>query len=284
MGCIESELDLTASLGISDSKYLAKVCSSFAKPRGLTVLLRAEVATKLWPRPVDTLYGVGERTAERLRALGCESVGDVARTPVQVLKHAFGVYGETLHDLARGRDRWRVVTPREAADARSIGHRRTLSTDFHERSRIEAFLCNLAEKVARRARRYGLAGRRVVVTLRDPRFHTITHGRVLPEPVDSAEAIFAVACSLLGETRFWERGVRMVGITLQLLVPAQAARQLHFEFSARGERTSPVVDSIRSKYGEHAIGLARTLESGRRSRRGPRHVSFQPPREMFDER
>jgi nucleotidyltransferase/DNA polymerase involved in DNA repair len=140
MGCIESELDLTASLGISDSKYLAKVCSSFAKPRGLTVLLRAEVATKLWPRPVDTLYGVGERTAERLRALGCESVGDVARTPVQVLKHAFGVYGETLHDLARGRDRWRVVTPREAADARSIGHRRTLSTDFHERSRIEPTL------------------------------------------------------------------------------------------------------------------------------------------------
>jgi DNA polymerase-4 len=248
----------------------------------LTVLLRADVPEKLWPRPVETLFGVGERTAERLQALGCESVGDVARTSTRILEREFGVYGATLHDLASGRDAWRIVTPREASNARSISHRHTLGRDVYERSRLEASLCSLSERVARRARRYGLSGRRVVVTLRDPRFHTITHGRVVNEPVDSAEAIFAIARVLLGETRFWERGVRLVGVTLQLLTRTGAGRQLHFEFSRRGERTSPVVDRIRTKYGEHAIGLARTLELGRRSRRGPRHVSFHPPPDVFE--
>lgn len=275
---VERELELTASLGISDSKYLAKVCSSFSKPRGLTVLMREDVPHVLWPRPVDALYGVGEKTAARLHALGCKSVGDVARLPAHALEHEFGVYGATLSELAAGRDRWRIVTQRESADAKTISHEHTLGRDVYERSRLEAMLCGLAEKVARRARRSGLAGRRVVVKLRDPQFRTITHGRRLKRAIDAAEDIFGASCALLHETCFWERGVRLLGVSLQLLVRTDAVRQLSFDFDARGARTSPVVDRIRSKYGEHAIGLARTLEAGRRSRRGPPHPRFRAPR------
>ncbi|HZL86648.1 MAG TPA: DNA polymerase IV [Candidatus Krumholzibacteria bacterium] len=276
MACIESELQLTASLGISDSKYLAKVCSAFDKPRGMTVLRRADVPQKLWPRPLDVLFGVGEKTALRLRALGCATVGDVARTPVSVLDRELGVVGVTLHAMACGQDRWRVVTPDEAVDARSIGHEHTLERDVYDRSAIEALLSELSERVARRARRASMAGRRVVLKLRDPRFFTITHGRVLPHALDTAEDVFAVARVLLEESRFWERGVRLVGISLQMLVPSDAARQLRFTFAGRADQKSPVVDRIRAKYGEHAIGLARSLEAGRRLRHagGP---SFRPP-------
>ncbi len=279
---VESELELSASLGVSDSKYLAKVCSSFSKPRGMTVLMRADVPYVLWPRPVNALYGVGDKTAARLHALGCRCVGDVARLSTRTLEQEFGVYGATLHELASGRDRWRVVTTREAADAKSIGHEHTLGRDVYERSRLEALLCGLSEKVARRARRAGMAARRVVVKQRDPQFRTITHGRKLARPVDSAEEVFAVGCALLDETRFWENGVRLLGVSLQLLVRTDSVRQLRFEFDSHGARSSPIVDRIRSKHGEHAIGLARTLEAGRRSRRGPRHPSFQAPREAFD--
>ncbi len=277
MACIESELRLTASLGISDSKYLAKVCSSFEKPRGLSVLRRVDVPERLWPRPLDVLFGVGEKTAARLRALGCETVGDVARLPVRVLDLEFGVAGVALHDMASGRDGWRVVTPDEAADAKSIGHEHTLESDVYERTALEALLSALSERVARRARRVDMAGRRVVLKLRDPRFFTITHGRVLPRAVDPAEEIFSVARVLLEETRFWERGVRLVGVSLQMLVRTDAARQLRFDFAALGQKKSPVVDRIRSKYGEHAIGLARSLEAGQRLRRGAGSPSFRPP-------
>ena len=277
MTAVEAELGLTASLGISDSKYLARVCTSFAKPRGLTVLRRADVPAELWPRPLEVLYGVGEKTAARLRALGCASVGDVARLPVPLLERELGVPGVALHEMANGRDRWRVVTPDEAADARSIGHEHTLQSDLFERSALEALLCELAERVARRARRAGMAGRRVVLKLRDPHFYTITHGRVLPRAVDTAEEIFAVAQALLAETRFWERGVRLAGVSLHKLCRTDAARQLQFGFAARDERKSPVVDRIRSKYGEHAIGLARALEAGQRLRRRSDATSFRPP-------
>ncbi len=86
--------------------------------------------------------------------------------------------------------------------------------------------------------------------------------------------------SLLAETRFWERGVRLAGVSLQKLVPVDAGKQMQFEFDARGESTSPVVDRIKSKFGEHAIGLARTLEAGAAARHGSRHPSFQPPRDV----
>jgi DNA polymerase-4 len=278
MASIESELGLTASLGISDSKYLAKVCSSFAKPRGLSVLMRAEVAEKLWGRPLEVLYGVGEKTAARLQGLGCRNVGDVARLPLPVLQVQLGIVGLALHDMVWGRDHWRVVTPRESPDAKSIGHEHTLHRDLFDRSRIEALLCGLAERVARRARRGGMAGRRVVLKLRDPRFFTITHGRVLPQAVDTAEEIFHSARQLLHETRFWERGVRLAGLSLQLLVRTEAARQIQFDFAASGQKKSPLVDRIRSKYGEHAIGLARSLEAGRRPKRLAPYPSFQAPR------
>lgn len=277
MAAVEAELGLTASLGISDSKYLAKVCSSFAKPRGVTVLLRADVRAELWPRPVDALYGVGAKTAARLRALGCNSVGDLAQLPVPLLEAEFGVHGVALHDVANGRDRWRVVTADEAMDARSIGHEHTLERDLFERSTVEALLCELAERVARRARRAGMAGRRVVLKLRDPRFYTTTHGRVLPRAVDTAEEIFAAAVSLLAETRFWERGVRLCGVSLQKLCRTDTARQLRFDFEANNERKSPVVDTIRSKYGAGAIALARSLEAGQRLRRRGEATSFRPP-------
>lgn len=276
MDCIEAELGLTASLGISDSKYLAKVCSSFQKPRGLTVLRRADVPALLWPRPLEVLFGVGEKTAARLHALGCTTVGEVAQLPVRIIELEFGVVGVALHDLAAGRDRWQIVRPSEAPDARTIGHEHTLDRDVYDQEAVEALLSALCERVARRARRAQLAGMRVVLKLRDPRFFTRTHGRVLPQPVDTAEDLFASARLLLAETRFWIRGVRLVGVSLQRLVPTAAARQLCFDFAAGGQKKSPVVDRIRAKYGEHAIGLARSLPTSARGRRRE-VVSFRPP-------
>jgi len=270
---LDATVELSASLGISDSKYLAKVSSSFAKPHGMTVLRRCDVAAMLWPRPVDVLYGVGARTTARLQLLGLSTVGDVACAPPGVLERALGAHGESLRRRARGEDRWRVTPPDEAPDAKSIGHEHTLEKDLYEREAVETMLRYLCGKVGRRARKYHVAGRRVVLKLRDHEFHTIAHGRILPAAVDHDDDVYRIACELLGETCFWERGVRLVGVTLELLVPTGAGGQLTFDFDPRAARAQAVRDQITNKYGDRAVTPARVLEAGDAARRAP-HVSF----------
>ena len=268
---IRDEVQLTASFGVSDTKYLAKIASGFEKPHGLTVMTRADVPERLWSLPVGALHGVGSKTAARLYAHGYTTIGDLARAPDGWLERQLGAFGAALRRHANGEGGGRVVPPEEAPDAKSLGCEQTLERDLFDRSRLEALLSALAEKVGRRARRHGLAGRCIVLKLRDRGFHTITHGRIGPHPVDADGEIARVAHDLFAETRFWERGVRLVGVSLEQLVRNGDGRQLAFEFETA--RALPALDQIRTKYGEQAIGAARTLEAGADALRKPR-ISF----------
>jgi DNA polymerase IV len=232
---LEATLHLSASLGISESKYLSKVASALVKPHGLTFLPRARLPSLLWPLPVAILPGVGEKTAARLEARGFITVGDLARTPEPVLERVLGGVGVSLCRRARGEDGGRVTPPDEAPDAKSIGHEHTLATDCFDRERLEELLRVLAARVGRRARRHQLGGRRVVLKLRDRRFNTITHGRLVPEPVDADVDLFRIGSELLVETQSWERGVRLVGLALQQLVHLDRGRQLGLGFGAPAE-------------------------------------------------
>src|SRR5262245_5736131 len=153
---IQSEIDrdigLGASLGISESTYVAKVASSFAKPRGLTLLPVAEVAARLWPLPVATLYGVGPKTEARLHALGLRTIAAVATADPALLERKLGMWGPALRRHARGESRGRVLPPDEAPDAKSIGNERTLERDERDPDKLEALVATLAEKVGCRAR------------------------------------------------------------------------------------------------------------------------------------
>ena len=260
---LASTVRLPASIGISESKYLAKVASSLQKPRGLTFLPRALVPELLWPLPVQVLPGVGAKTAAHLEALGFFTVGDLARTAEPALERVLGGVGVSLCRRARGEDGGRVTPPDEAPDAKSIGHEHTLAQDCFDRGRLEALLCELAGRVGRRARRHHLGGRRVVMKLRDPRFNTITRGRIVPEPVDADGDLFSIGCQLLAATQFWTRGVRLIGLALQQLMSLDQARQLAFDFAARDRRALPAMDAVQSKYGPAAIAPARVLEAPR---------------------
>lgn len=274
---IESEIGLTASFGIADSKFLAKMASGMEKPRGLTVVTRDDLPVRLWPLPVAAMYGVGAKIEARLRGLGYTTIGDMAHAPPHQLERQMGAYGALLARRARGDDGGRVLPPEEAPDARSIGCEQTLARNESDREQVEAILAALATRVGRRARKHGFAGRRVVLKLRDPTFATITHGRVVPEPIDSDADLVRVSRDLLAETRFWERGVRLLGVCLQHLVHHDNGRQLTLDFSHMA-RALPALDAIRSKYGEHAIDAARVLEAGDAARRGP-GITFAVPDE-----
>ncbi|MBX3090873.1 MAG: DNA polymerase IV, partial [Cryobacterium sp.] len=117
---VRSETGLACSVGAAATKFVAKLASGRAKPDGLLVIPREETLAFLHPLPVSALWGVGAVTEKALLGRGLHTIGDIAETPLPVLRRIVGdAGGRKLHDLANGIDP-RAVT-RDTAE-KSIGH------------------------------------------------------------------------------------------------------------------------------------------------------------------
>ena len=168
---------LTASVGISATRYVAKVASGFRKPDGLTIVPPAEMRAWLAPLPVSSLWGAGPKTTERLRALGFDTIGQVASAAPRALERTLGALGRRFHSLANGVDPREVVGSRRA---HSVGSERTLNVDVVARADIEAHLRLAADTVAQRLRRSQRRARGVRVKLK-------THGLSLAHSAGFAQ-------------------------------------------------------------------------------------------------
>ena len=162
---------LNISVGLSGTKYVAKVASAHDKPDGLTVVTPDQAQAWLAPQPVERLWGVGRKTAPRLHALGLKTIGDVAAaTPADLSRH-LGAAGLHFYELAHARDPRRVARGRSA---RSIGSERTLSVDVSRRADIEVHLRRSAERIARRLRAKQYVAHGVRVRLKTSDFRLLT--------------------------------------------------------------------------------------------------------------
>src|SRR3989441_2257081 len=154
---IRADQRLSASVGVAPTKFLAKVASDLEKPDGLVVFPLEDVPRRLWPLPVQRLWGVGPKTAARLHALGLRAIKDLVDAGEERLTGALGPgAAQHLLSLARGEDPRPVVPERES---KSISEERTFAVDLRNRDRIEARILERSEGVARELRREGLAAR-----------------------------------------------------------------------------------------------------------------------------
>jgi DNA polymerase-4 len=264
---IRTELGLSASVGVAPNKFLAKVASDLEKPDGLVVIAREDLPVKLWPLPVGRLWGVGPKTAERLKGGGVRTIGDVARVPPQALEALVGAAGAAhLSALARGEDD-RPVVPNRAA--KSISEERTYGTDLTDPADLERALLARAEGVARTLRHEGLVGRTVHLKVRAGDFTTWTRAATLAEPTDLAEIIVREARTLLRERiDLAGRGVRLLGVGVSALEPERNAPAPLFvdEGVARARRLARAQDAVLDKLGAKAVVRASLLK--RRGRGG----------------
>ncbi len=257
---IQAEEHLTASVGVAPNKFLAKVASDLEKPDGLVVIALADVPERLWPLPVERLWGVGPKTAARLRKRGMQCIGDVARFPEAVLRVTLGAsMAAHLQALAHGQDE-RAVEP--AREAKSISEERTYEADLRQADDIDRALLQRAEGVSRELRRAGLAARTVHLKVRTGSFTTWTRAMTLPAPTDLAEDIvraarqlFAARIDLGGE------GVRLLGVGVSGLEPGGAGQGTLFTDSRdeRVRRATQAADAIRARLGPGAVTRARLL-------------------------
>jgi DNA polymerase-4 len=253
---------LTASVGISGTRYVAKVASGFRKPDGLTVVPPARMREWLAPLPVSSLWGAGPKTTKRLRSLGFETIGQVAKADPAALQGPLGGLGERFSALARGLDPREVVASRRAL---SIGSERTLNVDVSARSQIEGHLRQSADDVAARLRRSKRLAHGVRVKLKTSDFRVLSRQAVLADGTDVAAVLFAQAKALLDEIS--ERGpFRLVGLAAYDLRAAESfASQLDLlpGAGARERRLETAIDALVDRFGRAVVQRAGDLRRDR---------------------
>lgn len=276
---IRAEQRLTASVGVAPTKFLAKVASDLEKPDGLVVFPLEEVPDRLWPLPVERLWGVGPRSAARLHALGLRTIRDLVNAGEDRLAAALGAgAAQHLLSLARGDDPRAVVPGRES---KSISEERTFAVDLRGSDRIEAELLERSDGVARELRREGLAARTVHLKVRAGDFTTWTRARTLPAPTFLAEEIYAAARALMRtRIRLGGKGVRLLGVGATNLVPRGAGQFSLFPDAAleRSARVARATDALSAKFGEDIVTRARLLKARpKKSLRRRAGGVFDPP-------
>jgi DNA polymerase IV len=256
---IEREIGITASVGLSHNKYLAKVASDIDKPRGFSVIGRAETLAFLGPRPVRTIWGVGAALARKLEADGFHTIADLRLPGAMELTARYGKIGQRLHDLSIGVDTRRIEPDQPA---KSISTETTFDEDISDQERLIGHLWRLAVKTSDRAKAKGMAGRTVTLKLKRADFRALTRQERLATPTSMTDDIFrhgeAMLTRMLGRAPF-----RLIGIGLSDLVEADATfpppPDLFEGDQTPRRRTEAATDEIRARFGKDAILSGRAL-------------------------
>ena len=260
---IREETGLVCSAGLAPVKFVAKIASDLEKPDGFTVVPPGGVVEFLHPLPVGRLWGVGPKTLARLQELGIATIGDLDRLGEAELERRFGRWGTRLARLARGEDPRAVEAERPAEH--SLGHEHTFDEDQDELRVLERTLLELSEKVARRLRRHGVAGRTLTLKLRTASFRTLSRSVTGSEYLDQGLLIFQSARRLLETVDRRGEKVRLLGISLRSLVPRDAVPLSLFagETPEREARLDGAMDALGERFGRGAVKRARLLGGSR---------------------
>jgi DNA polymerase-4 len=255
---IERDIGLTVSIGLAPNKFLAKIASELDKPRGFSAIGAAEAQSFLANKPVGILPGVGPATVSSLAEIGLKTVGDIAAADLKLLANRLGSGGLRLHRLAHGQDS-RIVDPDQAR--KTISAETTFNDDLHKRDDLEDELWPLCEKVAKQARKEGVAGRVATLKLRTPDFKIHTRRRTLAVPTQTARTLFQVARELLAAE---PKGLsyRLIGAGLTEFVDAETAGSDMFaDDERRSLKSETAIDALRGKFGAAAVVTGRALKS-----------------------
>ena len=247
---------LAITVGVARTKFLAKVASGVAKPDGLLVVPHDGELAFLHPLPVERLWGVGAKTADKLHDRGITTVGEVARIAEAALVAMLGrASGRHLHALAHNRDPRPVEVGRRR---RSIGSQRALGRGPRSRDEIDTVLVGLVDRVTRRMRAAGRVGRTVVLRLRFDDFSRVTRSHTMPRATaETLPVLTALRALLVTATPIVERrGLTLVGVAVGNL-DDDGAVQLTLPFDRRsGGALDAALDDVRERFGFGAVTRA----------------------------
>ncbi|MEO1198301.1 MAG: DNA polymerase IV [Pseudomonadota bacterium] len=262
-GAIEREIGITVSIGLSYNKFLAKLASDQDKPRGFSIIGRAEAPKKLAPLPVTVIPGVGKAAAKALDRAGITRMADLQTRDPRVLAELVGSQGPRLHELAHGLDK-RVVTP--DSPPKSVSNETTFEDDIADLEALRATLWRLTDKLSGRLKDKAIGGSVVTLKLKTADFRILTRRLTLDQPTQLADRIFEVASELL-EQAADGTAYRLIGVGVSDLADAEFCdRPSLFGSDERRKNAERAMDAVRARFGSSAIDRGIGL-AGHRNRR-----------------
>lgn len=255
---MEDELGISGSVGLSHNKFLAKIASDLDKPRGMSVIGKAETQEFLRKQKVGIIWGVGAATRQSLERKGIRTIDDILRRDRRDLSDLFGSMGERLYHLARGEDR-RNVSAR--TPIKSISNETTFNENTNDPEVLDRLLWRMSEKVADRAKARDLAGRVVTLKLKTADFRSLTRRISLSEPTQMAGTIYDTARPML-ERELPSGPFRLIGSGISELSEAGEMDYIPDLLDPEAPKRAAVeraTDKIRLKFGPKIIGKGRGL-------------------------
>ncbi len=256
---MEDELGISGSVGLSHNKFLAKIASDLDKPRGLSVIGKAETFDFLQKQKVGIIWGVGAAMRQTLERDGIRTIADITRRDRKDLSERYGGMGERLYHLARGEDRRRISA---SSPVKSISKETTFNKDTSDSEILDGRLWRLSEQVADRAKARDTAGAIVTLKLKTAKFRQLTRRITLAEPTQLADVIYETVRPLL-ENELPSGPFRLIGVGISELSGASAAgiaRDLLDPNAPRRAAVEQATDKIRAKFGGYAIQKGRGLQ------------------------
>jgi DNA polymerase-4 len=255
---MKGELGLTGSIGLSHNKFLAKVASDLNKPRGFSVIGKAETNSFLLDKPIGLIWGVGAVAKESLGKAGIQTFSDLLRWDRQDLNQRFGSLGDRLWHLARGHDLRRVTSD---APVKSISNETTFFEDTSDSDILDGHIWRLAEKVSDRAKARDMAGRVVTLKLKRKDHKSLSRRVTLRDPTQIADRIYRTARDLFDQVGP-QGPYRLIGVGLSDLVgdaDSDLTSDLLDPNAAKRTKAERATDAIRAKFGSDAIVKGRSL-------------------------
>ncbi len=252
---IRSDLGFTVNIGIANNKLCAKMASDFEKPDKVHTLYTSEIKDKMWPLPIEDLFGIGRSSAQRLKEIGINTIGELANININKIEKIFKNQSKHVIEIANGIDDSELELFWEA---KGISNEITLPKDERNIEVLNEKLLMLSEMVSKRLRKEGKYANTICVILKDNNFIRKSHQRSLKNPTNITNEIYITSKEILREFYKGE-GIRLIGLRLDNLSIKENYQINLFENieeKNKDEKIDRIIDEINDKLGNNTITKA----------------------------
>ncbi len=248
---IYQKLGFTVNIGVSTNKLLAKMAGDFEKPNKIHSLFPSEIENKLWHLPIENLFMLGRQTAPKMRAIGINTIGDLANADSDLIKLKFQKQGVILQNYANGKGN--NLKSFKNSKQKGIGNSTTIAFDVKDKNTAYMIILSLTEMVAYRLRKSNKLCQLISISLKDNKFNSYSHQKKLDSSTDNTNVIYQQAKILFDQS--WKRvPLRQIGVRVGKLISANYQQLSMLEnIQQDKQKLDQTLDQIRNRYGQNAI-------------------------------